>query len=186
MTQWLSLVGSAFTLSMTSSSFMLLQHTQYISYDSIKQRRTRELNNPPLLESLMGTILYIFITVPRICANSLILSITPPLAIAMYIVEFLIFLWFSHVWVVPIYQNLRFPSGVVTAITNFFSACGPFDKIGRINLFSNFLLILKVALLYPILHYDTNSNITVEYHKKPDQIRCWNVNDTAPTIKSTN
>ena len=56
----------------------------------------------------------------------------------------------SNKWVVPIDQNLRFPSGMVTAFTNFFSACGPLVKVGWINLLSNILLILKVILLYPV------------------------------------
>ena len=165
---------SAFTLSMTSSSFMLLQHSEYINYDASKQRRTRGFNDPPLHETLIGTILYLFITVPRIFANSLIFAITPIMAVAMYLVELSIFLWYSHKWVVPFDQNLRFPSGMVTAFTNFFSACGPLVKVGWINLFSNILLILKVILLYPIVYFDTNSNITVDINKKPDQIRCWN------------
>ena len=165
---------SAITLSMTSSSFMLLQHTEFRSYDPMKRSRTRGINNPPMSETIIGGFLYLFLTVPRIFANSLILSITPLLAFPMYFIELCAFLIYSNRFVLPLKENLKFPSGTVQAFSNFFSACGPIDKVGSINLFSNCLLILKLILLYPILVLDKNNLVTVGMNKKPDWFRCWN------------
>ena len=87
LTQQVSIAFSAFTLAMTSSTFMLLQHSEFRSYDPVKQVRTRGINNPPLVETIIGTIFYLFITVPRIFAGALFLAITPQLAFPMYFIQ---------------------------------------------------------------------------------------------------
>ena len=159
---------------MTSSSFMLLQHTEFRSYDPVKKIRTRGINDPPLFETVLGTILYLFITVPRIFANSLIFAITPLATVPMYLIELCVFLFFSNRYILPLSDNLNFPSGTVQAFSNFFSACGPIDKVGTINMYSNLFLILKLILLYPILSLDRNNYITIGIDQKPDWFRCWN------------
>ena len=92
----------------------------------------------------------------------------------MYFIELVAFLIYSNSFVLPLKENLKFPSGTVLAFSNFFSACGPIDKVGSINLFSNCLLILKLILLYPILVLDKNNLVTVGINQKPDWFRCWN------------
>ena len=170
-----------FTLSMTASSFLFLQHEQYIIYNEKKKRRSRGIYDPSLKHVLTCTFFYMCVNVPRQLANALIFSISPIFAIIMMAIELGIHLWYSNYNVRRLNNNLAFPSGTVTALTNFVSVCGPFRLIGKLNLFSNILLFVKVVMLYPITISET---LTIANCNdcNPGRIRCWNETDlTTPS-----
>ena len=143
--------------------------------------------------------MYIFVNIPRIWANAVILSISPLMGLIMGLPEIFIFICFSHFYVLPLSNSQRFPSGILTAATNFITVCGPFRKIGHINLFSNILLMIKIIVIYPIVNYQL---LLIDICDKPDIFRCWNssqvlniscslsnienVNLTIPTFMSGN
>ena len=151
---------SLFTLSMTSSSFLFLQHQEYKIYDQKTGKTFRGIYG-----------LYLFVNVPRVLANAVILSVTPTMALVLMFIEVLIFVFFCHKYSVPLNNNVVFPSGLVSALANYISVTGPFRKLGHINLFSNILLMAKVLLLYAIVYNDT---LTVPISRDPDVFRCWN------------
>ena len=175
--QMVSIYMSFFTLSMTSSSFLFLQHSEYVIFNEKKQRRSRGIYDPNLIHVMLCTLLYTFVNIPRQWANALIFSISPIFAVIMFSIELGLHLLYSHFYVRKLNNNLAFPSGTVTAFTNFISVCGPFEKIGKLNLFSNILLAIKVIILYPVTHLEA---LTIEMCNDPDIFRCWNqtaVND---------
>ena len=162
---------SLFTLSMTSSSFLFLQHQQYIIYDKKTERRFRGIYDPNIVHVLICTVLYLFVNVPRVFANAVIFSVTPIMALILMLIEILMFVLFCHKCSVPLNNNVVFPSGLVSALANFISVTGPFRKLGHINLISNILLMIKVILLYPIVY---NETLTIDISRDPDMFRCWN------------
>ena len=165
---------SLFTLSMTSASFLFLQHQQYIIYDKKTDRRFRGIYDPKFAHVILCTVLYLFVNVPRVLANAVILSISPEMALVLMVIELLIFLLFCHFYSNRLGNNSIFPSGLVSALANFISVTGPFKKIGHINLFANALLMIKVALIYPIVD---NETLTVDICNDPDVFRCWNMTE---------
>ena len=165
---------SLFTLSMTSASFLFLQHQQYIIYDKKTDRRFRGIYDPSFAHVILCTVLYLFVNVPRVLANAVILSISPEMALVLMVIELLIFLLFCHFYSNRLGNNSIFPSGLVSALANFISVTGPFRKIGHINLFANALLMIKVALIYPIVD---NEKLTVDICNDPDVFRCWNMTE---------
>ena len=166
---------SLFTLSMTSASFLFLQHQQYIIYDQKTERRFRGIYDPNFVHVILCTGLYLFVNVPRVLANAVILSVSPEMALVLMLIELLVFLIFCHKYSNRLGNNTLFPSGLVSALANFISVTGPFKKIGHINFFANALLMIKVALLYPIVHTET---LTVDICSDPDVFRCWNMTET--------
>ena len=172
--QLLSIFMSLFTLSMTSASFLFLQHQQYIIYDKKTDRRFRGIYDPSFAHVILCTLLYLFVNVPRVLANAVILSISPVMALVLMLIELLIFLLFCHFYSNRLDNNSIFPSGLVSALANFISVTGPFRKMGHINLFANALLMIKVALIYPIVD---NETLTVKICKDPDVFRCWNITE---------
>ena len=165
---------SLFTLSMTSSSFLFLQHQQFIIYDKKTERRFRGIYDPNIVHVLICTVLYLFVNVPRVIANAVIFSVTPIMALILMSIEIVIFILFCHKYSVPLNNNVVFPSGLVSALANFISVTGPFRKLGHINLFSNILLVFKVILLYPIVYTETQ---TITISNDPDVFRCWNASE---------
>ena len=141
---------SVFTLSNTAATYLFYQHREYISFDERLRKQYRGLNDPPLINTLICTLLYVMITAPRIWSNALALSITPILSLMMFILEFFIMLCVSDRLATPLNQNAYFPSGIVTGVINFLCPCTPVQKLGLINLFSTLLIVLKVILLYPV------------------------------------
>ena len=127
-----SIYMSFFTLSMTSSSFLFLQHSHYIIFNEQKKRRSRGIYDPNLIHVMICTLLYTFVNVPRQWANALIFSISPIFAVIMFSIELGLHLLYSHFYVRKLSNNLAFPSGTVTAFTNFISVCGPFQIIGKL------------------------------------------------------
>ena len=45
------------------------------------------INNPSLILTALGTLVYLFVNVPRIFANSLIVAITPMSAVLMLVLS---------------------------------------------------------------------------------------------------
>ena len=129
-----SIYMSFFTLSMTSSSFLFLQHSHYIIFNEQKKRRSRGIYDPNLIHVMICTLLYTFLNIPRQWANALIFSISPRIAVITFLIELGLHLLYSHFYVRKFSNNMAFPSGTVTAFTNFISVCGPFDKIAILNL----------------------------------------------------
>ena len=170
-----SIYMSFFTLSMTSSSFLFLQHSHYIIFNEQKKRRSRGIYDPNLIHVMICTLLYTFVNIPRQWANALIFSISPRIAVITFLIELGLHLFYSHFYVRKFSNNMAFPSGTVTAFTNFISVCGPFDRIGILNLFSNVLLATKVIILYPLAYLEAEQqSITIGPDEHPDRIRCWN------------
>ena len=165
---------SLFTLSMTSASFLFLQHQQYIIYDKKTDRRFRGIYDPSFVHVILCTVLYLFVNVPRVLANAVIASISPAMALVLMFIELLVFLVFCHFYSNRLGNNSIFPSGLVSALANFISVTGPFRKIGHINLFANALLMIKLALIYPIVY---NESLTVDICRDPDVFRCWNITE---------
>ena len=162
---------SLFTLSMTSSSFLFLQHQEYKIYDQKTGKTFRGIYDPNIVHVVLCTGLYLFVNVPRVLANAVILSVTPVMALVLMFIEAMIFVSFCHKYSVPLNNNVDFPSGIVSALANYISVTGPFRKLGHINLFSNILLMAKVLLLYPVVYNDTCNTLTVDISKKPDKFR---------------
>ena len=124
---------------------------------------------------MICTLLYTFLNIPRQWANALIFSISPRIAVITFLIELGLHLLYSHFYVRKFSNNMAFPSGTVTAFTNFISVCGPFDKIAILNLFSNILLATKVIILYPLAYLEAEQqSITIGPDEHPDRIRCWN------------
>jgi len=72
-------------------------------------------------------------------------------------------------------KDNKFPSGFITAIANFLCPCGgPVKNIGKINLLSTILIMMKVSLLYPVVFYDV---LIQSYDEQPDRFRCWSASD---------
>ena len=164
---------SVFTLSNTAATYLFYQHREYISFDERLRKRYRGLNDPPLINTLICTLLYVMITAPRIWSNALALSITPILSLIMFILESFVMLYVSHRLATPLNQNAYFPSGIVTGVINFLCPCTPVQNLGLINLFSTLLIVLKVILLYPITIFNVlpvNDNF--------DRFRCFTTNET--------
>ena len=159
---------------MTSSSFLFLQHQQYIIYDKKTERRFRGIYDPNIVHVLICTVLYLFVNVPRVFANAVIFSVTPIMALILMLIELLIFVLFCHKYSVSLNNNVVFPSGLVSALANFVSVTGPFKKLGHMNLISNLLFMIKVILLYPIIYSET---LTIDISRDPDVFRCWNVSE---------
>ena len=139
---------------------------------------------------MICTLLYTFLNIPRQWANALIFSISPRIAVITFLIELGLHLLYSHFYVRKFSNNMAFPSGTVTAFTNFISVCGPFDRIGILNLFSNILLATKVIILYPLAYLEAEQQaLTIGPDEHPDRIRCWNktlVNMTRDSIVGTN
>ena len=124
---------------------------------------------------MICTLLYTFLNIPRQWANALIFSISPRIAVITFLIELGLHLLYSHFYVRKFSNNMAFPSGTVTAFTNFISVCGPFDRIGILNLFSNVLLATKVIILYPLAYLEAEQQaLTIGPDEHPDRIRCWN------------
>ena len=119
-------------------------------------------------------MLYLFVNVPRVLANAVIASISPAMALVLMFIELLVFLVFCHFYSNRLGNNSIFPSGLVSALANFISVTGPFRKIGHINFFANALLMIKLALIYPIVD---NKTLTVDICMDPDVFRCWNITE---------
>ena len=126
---------SLFTLSMTSASFLFLQHQQYIIYDKKTDRRFRGIYDPSFIHVILCALLYLFVNVPRVLANAVILSISPKMASVLMVIELFVFLIFCHFYSNRLGNNTLFPSGLVSALANFISVTGSFKKIGHINFF---------------------------------------------------
>ena len=172
---------SAVTLSITAATYLFYTHHEYTSPDKIYHKRYPGMNNPPLIYTLVVSLIYMVITVPRIAANALIMSVTPILASAMILIEIMLNLYISHRFAMKLTENTRFPSGIVTSIINFLCPCFPFNLVGIINTLSTIMIVLKLTLLYPIVEYDF---LTVSVYKQPDRFRCWHFNDS-PTENGT-
>ena len=130
---------------------------------------------------MICTLLYTFVNIPRQWANALIFSISPKTAVIMFLIELGLHLLYSHFYVRKFSNNIAFPSGTLTAFTNFISVCGPFDKIRTLNLVSNILLATKVIILYPLAYLEAEQHFEAEQQalttrpdQDPDRIRCWN------------
>ena len=87
--QILSVAMSIFTLSHTAATYLFYQHEEYTSFDKKLQKWFIGLNNPPLISTIICTMLYIYVTAPRIWSNALTLSISPILSLVMFMVEFI-------------------------------------------------------------------------------------------------
>ena len=172
--QWVSVVMSLITLSMTAATYLYFQHDDYTSFDKRIQRRSPGVNDPTLISTVVCTLLYISMNAPRIFANALVLSVSPALAIVMIVAEFLINLILCDRWALSLNKNAVFPSGFVTAFINYACPCYPIRKVGRINLFSALLIITKVLFLYPIL---SNKWLTLQLDQNPNILQCWNVTE---------
>ena len=146
--QILSVAMSIFTLSHTAATYLFYQHEEYTSFDKRLQKQFIGLNNPPLINTIICTMLYIHVTAPRIWSNALTLSISPILSLVMFMMEFIIMLYVSHRLSTPLNHNLlvitKFPSKLVTGVINFLCPCTPVSNLGFINLFSTITIILKV------------------------------------------
>ena len=163
----LSVVMSVFTLSHTAATYLFYQHNEYTSFDKRLQKEYRGLNDPPLINTMICTMLYIVLIAPRIWSNALTLSITPILSLVLFLIELIVMLYVSHRLATPLNQNDSFPSGLVTGMINFLCPCTPVSNMGWINLSSTILIILKVVLLYPIVLFDV---LPVDY--KPNRFIC--------------
>ena len=172
--QCVSVLISLITLSMTASTYLFFQHDDYTSFDKKIQRRTPGVNDPTLITIVVCTLLYIMMNAPRIFANALVLSVSPALAIAMIVAEFVINLIICNRWALSLKKNAVFPSGFVTAAINYACPCYPIRKVGRINLFSALLIITKVVFLYPII---SNEWLTIQLDQNPNILQCWNVTE---------
>ena len=62
--QILSVAMSVFTLSNTAATYLFYQHREYISFDERLRKRYRGLNDPPLINTMLCTLLYVMITAP--------------------------------------------------------------------------------------------------------------------------
>ena len=174
--QILSVVMSVFTLSNTAATYLFYQHEEYTSVDKKLEKEYRGLNDPPLINTMLCTMLFIMVTAPRIWSNALTLSITPILSLLMFIIEFIVMPYVSHQLATPLNQNYSFPSGQVTGMINFLCPCTPVSNVGWINLSSTFLIILKIVLLYPIILFDA-----LPVKDKPNRFSCI-YNTTNATI----
>ena len=126
---------SLVTLSMTASTYLFYQHNEYVTYDEIYKKRTPGLNDPKLINTLVCTLCYLMVNCPRICANALIISISPRLALVMMSIELLPNLWISNKYAIILKFNASFPSGIMTAFVNYVCPfAGPIQSIGKINL----------------------------------------------------
>ena len=86
--QIISLAISSFSLSLTSATFLFYHHEEMLNWDRETQQERRGANDPKMIHIVPVCVLYMFINIPRIVANGLLLAISPLLACMMLLVEF--------------------------------------------------------------------------------------------------
>ena len=170
-----SILMSLFALSATAATFLFYQHSQFITYDERLEKRTFGMNDPSSIYTVPCLLMYIFVNVPRILANSLVWAVSYKLGIILLIPEILLNFVISHKYAWNLQKFDKFPSAFITAFINFLCPCGgPVKNIGKINVLSTILIIIKIILLYPIVFYDV---LTQSYNEQPDRFRCWSASD---------
>ena len=85
--QILSLVLSIVSLSLTATTFLFYQHEDINWYDPETNQPQKGTNNPKIIFIVPATLLYIFLNVPRIIANGMVLAISPSLGVVMITIE---------------------------------------------------------------------------------------------------
>ena len=142
-----------FSLSLTCSTLAFYNHEDFKTFDKDSQRRLEGQNDPAMVHILPITFLYSLLNIPKICVNGLILSITPFLGGIMLVVEAILGLTLSHIYIKPLSDNEYTPGGIILGVTNVICPNYPVSKIWVINLISAIFSIIKVSMMYIVLNY---------------------------------
>ena len=171
--QILSLVLSTVSLSLTATIFLFYQHQDIDWYDPETNQPEKGTNNPNIIFVMPTMMLYIFLNVPRIFANGLILAISPFLGVVMFSIEIIVGFILSHYLICNIGSNKGI-GGFILAITNCICPNAPVSKVGVINMTSTIYTVIKLLVLYPTVHYLHDNEVFVrQVLQNPDLFRCF-------------
>ena len=172
----ISLAFSAISLSLTSATFLFYQHEDILSFDAQAKQRHHGTNDPKIIFMIPTTMMYLFINIPRLFANGLLLAITPLLASLMLFIELGVSLCLSHCFIQKI-NNTTGIGGFLLGITNAICPNAPLRKIGMLNMISTICTVCKLMFLYPIVIYlSKNDTFVRQVGQNPDLFRCFESN----------